>query len=604
GATGTVLWYTSDAGGTALAPETALTNGSYYASQVVDGCESVERTEVTVTITATPAPELDELAQTFCEIDAATVADLDITGATGTVLWYTSDAGGTALAPETALTNGSYYASQVVDGCESVERTEVTVTITATPAPDLDELAQTFCEIDAATVADLDITGATGTVLWYTSDAGGTALAPETALTNGSYYASQVVDGCESVERTEVTVTITATPAPTIEDAAPEFCLSDNKTLADLPVIGTGIKWYSSSAIDATVLPEATVLENGVTYYASQTANGCESLERLAVTPVVNDCSVTLSITKVANDNRVKAGESTTFTLTITNMGPGVLENGDIIKLVELPSEGLTIDAYSISSGNATIVGSGNTAEITVNQLIAVGGTIIVEVEATVSEEAPETIRNGVKVWGPDTPDTEDPDDEDETPEIPVDFPLIEAVDDFAEVQTGKDVTINVTANDIITRWPVDLSTVEIVQGPGRGRVEVLPSGEIVFYAPADNNLDPVTFTYRVKDQKGRYSNVATVTVTILPNPLIIPNVITPGNDDYNEYFFIKGLEMYDKVSLSIINRWGNEVYFNENYNNTWNGTGLNDGTYYYVLQTVRNGKKESHKGWVIIKRK
>ncbi|TJZ51713.1 gliding motility-associated C-terminal domain-containing protein, partial [Sphingobacterium olei] len=434
----------------------------------------------------------------------------------------------------------------------------------------------------------------------------GTALTPATALVDGTYYAAQVVDGCESADRTEVTVTITKTPAPTIDDATPEFCLNENKTIADLQVVGVGIKWYTT-ATGGTALPETTVLEHGVTYYASQTANSCESLERLAVTPVVNDCSAILSITKVANDNRVKAGESTSFTLTITNTGPGVLEDGDIIRLFELPSEGLTIDGYSISSGNATIAatGTGNTANITVSEFIAIGGTITVEVTATVSVEAPETISNGVKVWGPDTPDTEDPDDEDETPEIPVDFPLIEAVDDFAEVLAGQMVKIPVLANDIVNdvRWDIDPSTVQLVQGPTGGRVEVLPSGEVEFYAPT-NNLTQVTFTYRVQDITGKFSNIATVTVTILPNPLVIPNIITPNGDNKNDVFFIKGLEMYDKVSLSIINRWGNEIYFNENYNNTWGGMGLNDGTYYYVLQTVKDGKTESHKGWVLIKSK
>ncbi|MBE8720683.1 Ig-like domain-containing protein [Sphingobacterium pedocola] len=311
-----------------------------------------------------------------------------------------------------------------------------------------------------------------------------------------------------------------------------------------------------------------------------------------------------LSITKVADEAVVKAGESTTFTVTITNNGPSDIASGKVINLGEMPSAGLTITKYEVTSGNGEAVGTGNTATVTTSAVVAVGGTITVTVTADVDEEAPATITNGIKVWGPDKPTTEDPDDEDETPEIPVEFPLIEAVDDFAEVKAGHMVEIPVTANDIVTEWDIDLSTVEIVQGPSRGSVVVLPTGEIEFTAPSDGNLDPVTFTYRVKDEKGRYSNVATVTVTILPNPLEIPNVITPNGDGYNDRFVIKGLEGYDKVSLSIINRWGNEIYFNENYDNTWGGLGLNDGTYYYVLQLVKDGKKESHKGWVLIKSK
>src|SRR5690606_7276862 len=105
---------------------------------------------------------------------------------------------------------------QVGDNCESVDRTEVTVTITETPAPVLTALEQTFCEIDAPTVADLNTDGATGTVVWYSAATGGTPLADDAALTAGTYYAAQVGDDCESVDRTEVTVIITETPAPTI----------------------------------------------------------------------------------------------------------------------------------------------------------------------------------------------------------------------------------------------------------------------------------------------------------------------------------------------------------------------------------------------------
>src|SRR5690606_41007179 len=159
-----------------------------------DDCESVARTEVTVVITETPAPSLTELTQDFCEIDMATVADLNTAGATGTVVWYTSATGGTALAPTAALVAGTDYAAQIGDDCERVAGTEVTVVITETPAPSLTELTQVFCEIDSATVADLNTAGATGDVVWYTSATGGTALADTDALVAGTDYARTRVD--------------------------------------------------------------------------------------------------------------------------------------------------------------------------------------------------------------------------------------------------------------------------------------------------------------------------------------------------------------------------------------------------------------------------
>ncbi len=68
------------------------------------------------------------------------------------------------------------------------------------------------------------------------------------------------------------------------------------QTLADLIIDGQEIKWYSSSnssggktsKTNETALPLTTVLVDGTTYYASQTINGIESKERLAVTAKVN----------------------------------------------------------------------------------------------------------------------------------------------------------------------------------------------------------------------------------------------------------------------------------------------------------------------------
>jgi gliding motility-associated-like protein/uncharacterized repeat protein (TIGR01451 family) len=271
-ATGTsVKWYTQATGGTALASTTALANGTYYASQTLNSCESATRASIRVTITATPAPTASN--QTFCEISNATVANLAATGTS--VKWYTSPTGGTALASTTALVNGTYYASQTLNSCESATQAQITVTITATPAPTAGN--QTFCEISNATVTNLAATGTS--VKWYTSPTGGTALASTRALANGTYYASQTLNSCESATRASITVTITATPAPTASNQT--FCEISNATVASLAATGTSVKWYTSPT-GGTTLASTIALTNG-TYYASQTLNSCESATRASI---------------------------------------------------------------------------------------------------------------------------------------------------------------------------------------------------------------------------------------------------------------------------------------------------------------------------------
>lgn len=262
--TGTdVKWYTAATGGTqyptALLANIGLSNGStYYASQTLNGCESTTRFAVTVTLNPVPtAPTA--AAQTFCT--AATVADLFPNGAAYS--WYADATGGTALVSTDALTSGTYYVSQTINGCEST-RTAVTVTISTTVAPTAAD--QSFC--GSALVANLV---ASGTNLnWYAAATGGSALVASTALTSTTYYVSQTVDGCESA-RTAVLVTITNTTAPTA--SAQTFCFAG--TVADLVATGTNLNWYDVAS-GGTALATTTHLTSGI-YYVSQTVSGCES---------------------------------------------------------------------------------------------------------------------------------------------------------------------------------------------------------------------------------------------------------------------------------------------------------------------------------------
>jgi gliding motility-associated-like protein/uncharacterized repeat protein (TIGR01451 family) len=84
---------------------------------------------------------------------------------------------------------------------------------------------------------------------------------------------------------------------------------------------------------------------------------------------------------------------------------------------------------------------------------------------------------------------------------------------------------------------------------------------------------------------------------------VVAPNVITPNGDGKNDVFHIDGLELNPVNTLSIFNRWGNEVYrSNGPYKNDWNGNGLNEGTYYYLLKIkVKDGSERNTTGWITL---
>ncbi|MGI6410474.1 MAG: gliding motility-associated C-terminal domain-containing protein [Bacteroidales bacterium] len=89
-------------------------------------------------------------------------------------------------------------------------------------------------------------------------------------------------------------------------------------------------------------------------------------------------------------------------------------------------------------------------------------------------------------------------------------------------------------------------------------------------------------------------STVVIVIPDIIPD-LIIPDVLTPNNDGYNDTWRIQGIQAYEKIEIYIFNRWGDEVFtysgsgFDYNdpakqWDGTFKGKLLPFGTYVYVL--------------------
>jgi gliding motility-associated-like protein len=154
---------------------------------------------------------------------------------------------------------------------------------------------------------------------------------------------------------------------------------------------------------------------------------------------------------------------------------------------------------------------------------------------------------------------------------------------------------VDVLNND---KWVDDFASIIITMQPARGSLKVEASGQVV-YTPDANFKGVDEFTYQVKDLAGNISNEARVRITVADDGFFIPNAITPNNDGINDRFVIPDLYKYPGSSLSVFNRWGNEVYHSGNYNNNWDGTGLSGGTYYYVLKLKMPEGVKAYKGWI-----
>ncbi|MGJ1286249.1 DUF7507 domain-containing protein, partial [Sphingobacterium spiritivorum] len=298
-----------------------------------------------------------------------------------------------------------------------------------------------------------------------------------------------------------------------------------------------------------------------------------------------------LEIVKVADRSRVKAaGEEITYTITVKNTG-GVEFNNLVLTDVMFPA------------WNEKIA------------VLAIGATRSFSLTHKVTQDE---IENGVLVNIAKV-NAQDPDGKPYQPEVKIETPVdnlagltVVKTGDRKEVKERGDkivytITVENTGNkilyDIEVTDPLTKLSKTITQ-LAPGQKEVFTTEYVVIQSDFDLAEIENTAFVKAKDGKGNVVDASgQYSVTVSPLPLHIPNVFTPNGDGQNDKFEIEGIERFDRVEMTIINRWGNEVYRNSRYDNNWVGEGLNEGTYYYIIETHKGSTKQLHKGWVLIKR-
>lgn len=266
-------------------PEDAMEGMTYmrvlklYDSYADDPCSSVagigygqaEDYILNISMCTTAAPTADA-EQLFC--DTATVAGLTAEGtATSTIVWYADAEGGEPLAAETEVVDGeTYYAAQI-DVCESILRTEVTVTISTVSVDDMEDV--TACNSYELPAPEFGV---------YYTEPGGTGEILETgavieeSMTVYIYSESGTTPNCTAETSFEVTINIVGQLSG---EAVQTF--ETGATIADLVITGEEgavIAWYASeedAIAGEAVLSADTALEDGVSYFATQTLDGCTS---------------------------------------------------------------------------------------------------------------------------------------------------------------------------------------------------------------------------------------------------------------------------------------------------------------------------------------
>ena len=135
-------------------------------------------------------------------------------------------------------------------------------------------------------------------------------------------------------------------------------------------------------------------------------------------------------------------------------------------------------------------------------------------------------------------------------------------------------------------------------------------SNEILNASNYQNTMVPQTIYLRVEGQP--CYEVYYFDLIVENCPPHIPEVFTPNNDGYNDWFNIQGLyNIFEKHKLLIYNRYGTLIFEGDN-ENPWIGLankGLNNtgkilpvGTYFYVLY-LNDSNYKTLTGWVYLNR-
>ena len=168
------------------------------------------------------------------------------------------------------------------------------------------------------------------------------------------------------------------------------------------------------------------------------------------------------------------------------------------------------------------------------------------------------------------------------------------ALDDTTDTQPNTPTNINILDNDNIP----DCSPAGfvILDAPTNGVAAANADGTTVDYLPNPNFCGADEFTYVLCNDNGCDTATVVISVECVPaGEVKIYNAFTPNGDGMSDFFRIVNIENFPNNELNVYNRWGNLVYTDRSYKNTWDGTynggDLPDGTYFYKL--VIEGQKD-----------
>ena len=575
---------------------TALNGGQYICSITgTGGCDDTKIVDVIIGDIQTPIPDIATLPT--------------ITGDCNTIITTiptaTDNCDGTIRATTTSplsyISPGTYTVIwKYNDGNGNVATQNQTITINNQPLP-IATSPQTFCIQQNATLNDISITGQN--IKWYDALTNGILLSNNTSLQNGTnYYASQTINGCES-KRIPVLINIQNTPTPT-GNTSQTFCSSQNPTLDTIEISGTAIKWYNLAGV---LLSNSTPLQNGVTYYASQTINGCESSDKLPIT--------------ISLINNLPANNYAELFCDDLNDGSEKVNLSDYNSTLISNTSGYTFSYYStfsaaenqlaanqiINFSNYKLALDENKIYVRINSntpcyaIVELKLTLLSKPKITIPDVVPICEKNIITIDAGSGFDSYLWSTGARTSSIIVANPgnyFVTVTNNYSTISCSSTKNFEVRKSNIATitsidtqDWTDNQNTISIFV-TGEGDFEYAINGIHFQDSNQFSNLISGQYTVSVRDKNG----CGTVTEEVYL--LMYPKFFTPNGDGFNDTWKIKFSDIEEDLSIKIFDRYGKfitELKNNSTWNGTFNGHELPATDYWFVVKRSNGTEYRGH---------
>ncbi|MXV53308.1 DUF11 domain-containing protein [Pedobacter sp. HMF7647] len=346
---------------------------------------------------------------------------------------------------------------------------------------------------------------------------------------------------------------------------------------------------------------------------------GCETDQPASVILAVNDLVTWKTVSDASGDGKAQRGEVLTYTIHVRNTGTAALNTITV-------TDALPLGTSYVSGGTL----NGNDVQFSIPGPLAPNAETAVSFSLKVNDDIAGTTISNQALVTTDNHTFPTGTDSDIGNTDPVIIPVQNLADlsivktqspqkiyigdqftyQLSATNNGPDDAHNVIVSDVL---PAEVDYVPLPTSPGQ--ISYDPATRAVTWTigtlgTGESTTAGITVQARLQ---GTATNTATVSTTdedpVASNNsstvqkeisgMFIPNVITVNGDGRNDRFVIKGVDPTQGMAIRIYNRWGNEVYHQDNYKNDWDGSQLNEATYYYLLTIGTGQNAKVYKGWI-----